>query len=513
MCLAAVLLTAGAAQAVDRWFDDLTGDHLWKTPGNWSGGVVPTLADWGKIRNGIAVVDSGTNAVCLKIAIGYNANSTLTLDGGTITMPEDLTVGRSATGIFNMIRGTVNCRSLNVGYSPALLGTVNMARGTTINLTTDLKVPNLAASLAIMNMAGGTINAVDDLDMNDDTGNLANKLNLTAGTISVGDDLEMIAGGSKIDIKFGTLIIGDSGPTSSANIDGYISNGYITGFGIVGNVKKVVAGGDITLTANDDPLDRSPAMDAYVYINPTLPLSWTNQTGSTGVDVWFGKDPTWIPEPNQLLPGYPGHYVDFTKVVSNQNVTTVNVDASINLQEYAWRIDTYGPVAEPNGLMMYFKATSDSPVESVVIDTPSMVTWINKEIHLSATVTDDNESDPDIVWTSDEPNAVFTNKAYTYNAGTGKGTATADVTVNWHTAQFNVTVTVDDDSAAGEPVSDTVSHDCAESACQATRVLGYGVGYQADVDANCIINIADLQRLAMDWLKDYTLLAPSPIAP
>jgi hypothetical protein len=146
-----------------------------------------------------------------------------------------------------------------------------------------------------------------------------------------------------------------------------------------------------------------------------------------------------------------------------------------------------------------------------------MVTWINKPIHLSATVTDDNVSTPTIVWSANkagvpinEPNAVFTNKQYMYN-GDGTGTATADVTVNYHSAQFNVVVTVSDASPLGGSVSDTASHDCAESACQATRVLGYGDSHPADFDENCVINIADLQRFAQDWLKDYEIKVATEI--
>lgn len=524
MCLAAVLLAAGVVQAVDTWFDDLTGDHLWSTPGNWNTGNLPTLVDWGKIRVGEAIVDSGTNAESLKITIGHSGatTTTLTVDGGTLTMTEDLVPARDGDAIFNVISGTVNIgRDLDVGYTSGNLATVNMTGGT-MNVARDLGLPQpgRAGALAIVNMAGGTMNVGDDLDMNENTGDLGNKLNLTGGTIIVNDDLEMIAGGSTMDITFGTLIIGDAGATSVANIQGYIDNGYITGFGIAGNVKMVVADGDITLTALNDPLNRYPAMDAYVYTDPALELSWDNVeslepnvvNGDVWVDVWFGTDATWIPEPNELLPGYPGAYVDFDKVVdAGLNTTTKEVDASIAAQDYYWRVDTYR-WGEPNdslgidvGPLMHFTAVDDFPVASVVIDTPSMVTWINEPIHLSATITDDNISAPTIVWTSDEPNAVFTNQAYTYP------TATADVTVDWHAAQFNVTVTVSDDSLAGGSVSDSVQHDCAQSACQVADVLGIVADHPADVDGNCVINILDLQRLALDWITDYTLTAPTAI--
>jgi hypothetical protein len=365
-----------------------------------------------------------------------------------------------------------------------------------------------------ININGGTFKSTSKIELRTDHGC---KITMNGGLMELGStdgglQWNNVYDGSKgqVEINFGTILINGNQTT---NTQSAIAQGGLYAFDHLGTVVydyDVRNAGKTTITATGDPMERYPTYDEYVYINPTLPLSWKNQTGSTGVDVWFGKDPTWIPEPNVLQPGYPGHFVDFNKVVSNQNITTWNVDASIDLQEYAWRIDTYGPVAEPNGLMMYFKAASDFPPTSVVIDTPSMVTWINKPIHLSATVTDDDVSEPDIVWTSDEPNAVFTNQAYTYN-GDGTGTATADVTVDWHTAQFTVTVTVSDGSAMGGSVSATRQHDCAESACQATRVLGLGDPHPADVDENCVINIADLQRLALDWIKDYEIKVPTAI--
>ncbi len=524
MCLAAVLLTAGAVQAADRWYDDITGDHLWSTPANWEGGVPPTLADWGKIRNGNAVVDSGTNAVSLKIAIGYAGAATLTVDGGTLTTTEDIVPGRGNDGTFNMISGTVNCRDLDVGYDAAYLGTVNMTGGT-MNVSRDLGIPgpDRTGVLAIVNMAGGTINVGDDLDMNSTTGAPGSKLYLMGGTISVGDDLEMVANGSMIDITFGTLIIGDSGATSAANIQGYIDNGLITGFGVVGNVATVNDGDTITITAASDPLNRTPAMGAYVYTDPALVLSWDNldridpnaPNNDVWVDVWFGTDATWIPEPNELLPGYPGAYVDFVKIEDAElNLISTVVDASIDAQQYFWRVDTY-QYGEPNdslgidiGPLFHFTAVDDFPVVSVVIDTPSMVTWVNEPIHLSATVTDDNISAPTIVWASDNPNAVFTNQGYTYAAGVG--TATADVSVD-SAAQFNVTVTASDDSLAGGSVSDSVGHECLESACAVADALGIVAAHPADIDGNCVINILDLQLLALDWMTDYTLTSPTAI--
>jgi hypothetical protein len=519
MCLAAILLMAGVVTAHTQWsVKDPNGVKYGFSKWNWKSG---TLTNW---TEGIPPGDTpGTDKTQFLIAaqpeciLDYAAGNIydIAVDKGVSPGDGGLTIAKGGSVSCNALISTWN----GIGY--AAPGRLNIERGGSINLFHRTMLGRTGPAKSLLNMNGGTLTNTNRMQLNSEAAAVGGIITMNAGLMSLGNsngglDWNGVNNGSKsqVNIKFGTILITGDVRTS---IQSAITAGGLYAFNRAGTVVydyNVRNAGKTTITATGDPMERYPTYDQNVYVNTALPLSWKNQTGSTGVDVWFGKDPTWIPEPNALLPGYPGHYVDFNKVVSNQNVTTVNVDASINLQEYAWRINTYGPVAEPNGLILYFKALSDAPPTSVVIDTPSMVTWINTPIHLSATVTDDNKSTPTIVWSSpDEPNAVFTNKVYTYNAGTGKGTATADVAVNWHTAQFTVKITVSDASPLGGSVSATKQHDCAESACQATRVLGLGVAYGGDVDANCIINIADMQRLALDWLKDYTLLAPSPIAP
>jgi hypothetical protein len=382
---------------------------------------------------------------------------------------------------------------------------------------------------------GGTVYIADAIQFGRPN-SVAGYIDINAGTLSARytatytTPSNLPRGDSRVDIGFGKWELRGGENSDRDYTQALINAGKMVAFGGFGTVNLALVGGNWTATAASDPMNRDPGMDAYVHTNAALPLSWKNlDPNKPGdpvyVDVWFGTDPTWIPEPNELLPGYPGHYVDFAKIVTaGVNTETAIVDASVDTEEYFWRVDNYR-YGEPNdthfpvnkGIKMYFTATSDFPPASVVIDTPSMVTWINKPIHLSATVTDDNVSTPTIVWSANkagvpinEPNAVFTNKQYMYN-GDGTGTATADVTVDYHSAQFNVVVTVSDASPLGGSVSDTASHDCAESACQATRVLGYGDSHPADFDENCVINIADLQRLALDWLKDYEIEEPSEI--
>ncbi len=321
----------------------------------------------------------------------------------------------------------------------------------------------------------------------------------------------MSATGS-MDIKFGTLILaGDE----VSRVQGYVDNGWITGFGIVGNVTADVAGNTTTVKAID-PLQRTPAYGAVVPTG-TVNLSWVNldpislpgypvPTG-VWVDVWFGTDP------NSLT-----REVD----AAGPGTTTADVSAP-SLDEYIWRVDTYryGDPAvmdyenDPNlvvdeGWTMYFIASDDTAPE-VVIDTPPMATWIDEPTPLQVTISDDDKSDVTIVWTSDEdPNAVFDPPTTTYTKGTVTYplVSTTSVTVDYHSGPFTVTATVSDANPLLETRSASVTVDCADNPCQATRgPVGLDAVHPADLVGDCMHNLADLAVIASNWLReDYKAL-------
>lgn len=252
--------------------------------------------------------------------------------------------------------------------------------------------------------------------------------------------------------------------------------------------------------ASSDPMNRSPIYGELVPTGPVT-LSWVNllpvpPATSVWVDVWFGTDP--YQDPN-------GVYADFTKIVdAGQDVTTAFISTVPGT--YFWQVDTYvdgAPVGDPvEGFIMYFNTTDDLP-PTVVIDTLPTATWANEPITLNATVTDDGKSAVSVVWTADEPNAVFFNESYTYP------TATATVTVNYNSGPFNVTLTVSDDINPNAH-SDTLGLDCADNPCQAARnVIGLVANYPGDFDGNCIIDLGDFAtEIAAKWLEDYTLTEP-----
>ncbi len=507
------LVLTGVASGTTTWTDGDAGDSLWSTPGNWDAGI-PDAADWAKIRAGVdapAIITDGIDAVAQKTHLGYSQGGAIIMDGGTLTHPTgDLLLGKNGgPGILTISGGTISCNDLEVaGGNP---GTINMTGGT-INATDDFMVPESAGSTAEVNiLGGGTITVGDDLDM-DVAG--SGSLNLVRGTVDVNDDIRMVAGGVPIDIKFGTLLIGDSGvDTNGARLTEYVGNGWITGFGDPCNVSVVNDGETITVTATADPLARTPTMDGYAYISATSPLSWINLPADVGSDVWvdvyFNKVSDTDPNSYQILG-------------AGLNTTGVAVDANVDGQEYIWQVNSYlsgdpgvvvyGDDGDPNttpeqennideGVTMYFTALSDFPPE-VVIDTPPTATWANEPLQLDATVTDDAVSTVTYAWTSDEPNAVFSDPA----------AEDPTVTVNYLSGAFNVTVTVSDDNLLGVTGQDSEGMYCATDACTAARSpVELADDYPADIAIDCEHDLADFALIAGDWLIDYTITEPTAI--
>jgi len=196
-----VLSLVGNVQAqTATWTDAEPGDHLWSTPTNWSD--FPTPAHWAKVRNGppgATIANEG--AVALKVHVGYEEGSALTVDGGTLTTVQDLVLARQqGSGTLNMISGTITLgRDFEVGKEG--LGTVNMTGGTII-VERDFTIPEDSANTGHVNLDGGTIIGNDDLVM----GEVGGTMNVTGGTLII-----------------------DANALST--VQGYIDNGWITTYG------------------------------------------------------------------------------------------------------------------------------------------------------------------------------------------------------------------------------------------------------------------------------------------
>ena len=195
--------------STDKNWTNGNGNRLWGTAANWDAGV-PTSADKAAVRDSSVsgpIIASGTNAVANQVVIGdwSSTNDTINMTGGTLTVGDWVTLGYSATnsGTFTISAGTVNIGStLYAGNSGT--GTINMTGGT-ITVTGAFGIAQLTGSTGDVFLDGGTISC--------------GSLNMTSG--------------GALDIEAGTLIV--NGDVTST-INGYISSGWITGYGGAGTV-------------------------------------------------------------------------------------------------------------------------------------------------------------------------------------------------------------------------------------------------------------------------------------
>ena len=572
MCLAAVLLMAGFLNAATLryqgsgdWFDiDISDGNGWQggvLPGaadtaraNWGGwtgntitlnGAAPTITAFnlGVDESGALVVGAGgsitstgndkvgnNNWVTGKLVI--NAGGTVTNNswfgvangnGGTKTAGWDplnpTATWGPTTGIVEINGGTLNilshlwCTTGGANTSapvgaPTCVGTININAGGVINVSGNIGLGTINGSdqsagkgITTLNVNdGGTLNLSQWSDWN---------LTTNKGSIQPGSVLN-ISGTGKVVIN--------GNKVASANT--YVSLGRITAYGGTGTIIAVFnsATNKTTITAISR-MAPSPANGSTV-AEGTVSLGWKNIDPNEGtpdvyVDVWFGSDNTWIPEPNELLSGYPGYYVDFAKVlVASQNATTFDVSApviGIAPTTYYWRVDSYiygdAHIGDPNfpvveGDMFLFDVTNDF-APTVVVNTPNTLTWANKPVQLDATVTDTGSSALTIAWTSNPAGAVFTPSA-----------AVEDPVVTFNPAAFPTTVTLTCSVKDGlNPQTNTAATQLVvyADACTAARRTGAPGIPATDVDGDCDTDLTDLFALLSDWTTDYTILTPMPI--
>jgi len=319
MCLVLIIVLAGNVQASTDYVDD--GSGLWNDAANWTNGI-PTLTEWAKISNAsgsghqTAIINSGYDAVSLKTHVGYSGGGTLTINGGTLTMPDasncDLLLGKSGgAGTLNMNSGTINIgRDLEVAGGAT--GTINMTGGT-INVGEDFMIPEVAGSTAEVHLDGGTI--------------------IVDGSLTMG------ATGS-LDIQDGELRL-DGDQTSV--VQTYYNNGWITGFDRTGIIVWDTTSnpGYTTVTATQpvDPPEKAT--------NPTpadggegslvADLSWTSGTGAVTHRIHFGTT------------NPPAFQVE-------QNAATYDPGMLVEGQIYYWQIDEKNDLGTTTGDIWSFTA-------------------------------------------------------------------------------------------------------------------------------------------------------------
>ncbi len=530
MCVMAILLTAGLATANTVWNPVanpdpnaiVDGTANWNVAANWASGLpglgtedppldpkavfnvanaAECIVDSEVVSGQLSMGDGGTTAGnFLRIvdggslttgfsnnwtAVGYNRQATMTVEkGGTLTCNTNLLIGRDGSNVDTAPYAPV-------GQYPSYL----IIDGGTVVVATTCQLGNNDAG----KVEGGGI------------------VKLNSGVLNVGSLAMQNQAVSRLDIKYGTLIINGNATanltnwTTGASTPGNVK--IVTGFGGAGTVVfdyNVTNPGKTTVTAIS-PMDPFPAYGETVP-EGLVDLAWTNLDPNMPgdpvfVDVWFGTDPTWVVDevdPNDSA------YADFTKIViASENMTTVQVNAPVvgtPPTTYYWRVDSYiygSPAGSPiEGDVFKFDVTNDFP-PTVVINTLDMVTWANQPVQLDATVSDTGSSALTITWTSNPAGAVFSPSANVEDPVVTANPATFPTT-------YTLTCSVKDAQNPTVVNTDTMVLYVAADACAAAILAG--ANYPMDIaEPFCVVDIYDLAALAADWLVDYTLTVPAVI--
>ena len=464
--LVLVLSLMGHVQAqTATWTDADPGDHLWSTPGNWS--EFPTLAHWVKVRGGApgpTIASEGAEAS--KVSIGYEDESALTVDGGSLTV-DDFQVGRNtAHGTLNMIDGTITIgRDLDVGYSGS--GTVNMTGGTII-VNRDLTIPDDSAHTAHVNLHGGTI--------------------------IVNDDFVMREIGGSMDIAAGTLII-DANVVSI--VQGYVDNGWITAYDANGTVEfdyDLTNEGQTTVKAvhklHPYPVDGSTVAAGDVELSWTLPDPCTPGQPVL-VDIYFTDD-------LEALQSFSDPAS--IRIASQSNVTSVTAQTVVQTRYY-WAVDTY--IGDPNdpiwGPIFSFVADNIAPEVSAGED---VTTWLDNgsvEVALNGTVIDGHPTST--VWTVvSEPNDPNSPDAVIVDSAALDTTVTLSA-LGEYVLQLQ--------AGAGEYLgTDTLTINVYTDHCAAAQSQPGWQPVPGDINLDCVVDQADLDILLEHWLDCNGLDCP-----
>lgn len=501
MCLAGVVLTAGLASARTVWnpIDPniiAAGYGDWSDPLNWNAGVPVMLPEATNTAGKVVFYGlnkpecrvTTTTAECYYFVLGDNEPLNYPLrimPGATLrTAANWCAVGYNATGAHLIVE---NGATLTCG-SHLYVGMVTAGTG---------------GGAGTLDINGGTVTVADAFEL----GRQANCLgtaNLNDGVLQVRYLLDDHFGpGSIMNIKYGTLKVMNGDLT---RVNAHVTGNEIVAFGGEGTLNVVKKPDNIVYVTANHPMNPSPAYRSTLAVPlggiAPVDLSWTNVDPNLAgdpvyVDVWFGTDP------NKL------NTLAYSQVVAaGENATTVQVNAPVigtAPTTYYWQVDSY-IYGTPSGTpiesdVFKFDVTDDFP-PTVIIETPDTVTWPNQPVQLNATVTDTGSSALSIEWSSNPAGAVFSPSANVEDPVVTVATAAGPVTL---------TCTVWD---AFNPNHNTDSMilNVAADACAATGLAGITAGYPMDIaEPFCIVNIADLAALGLDWLVDYTLTEPTVI--
>jgi glycoprotein endo-alpha-1,2-mannosidase len=310
-----------SAATTITWSND-GNDGNWNNTANWTGGMLPnTTSDYAKILMAAGPVFSADRTSAAYRVYLDGANGSMTMDGGTLNLNGSW-IGMGYTAATDSGTLTVNNGIINTtGVSGHLYCGV---KGT-----------------ATFNMNGGAVNLSGTFYVGRDTGSTGTA-NLSGGTISCNALSMRFSGGvGTINITAGTLIIANSG---AANLNTYITNGWITAYNGTGTVVVDInnINPDKTTVSASAPTKAelpSPA-DNETNVSVLADLSWVAPPGATSHDVYFGTSnpPAFVC--NQSETAFEPGTLDFGTV-------------------YYWRIDEVSGSGTVTGSVWTFSTVSE----------------------------------------------------------------------------------------------------------------------------------------------------------
>lgn len=466
ICICLVL--AGWLPA-DSTFTGAVSD-LWSNPDNWSDGL-PDAADKAKFTDGqLCILDYDAGAVKQIAMEGGGADHLRLVDGAALTVAPGSVDGWAIIGY------------AGAPEEPHLLEVL----GGVLNADHRMKIGFQGKGMLIVDYSGVVNVNAQHFSVGDDT-NGDGRVELRGGALNLNDsDLYFNRGANstaRMDLS-GGMLTWDFTEAGLALINDRIADGTITAYDGVGTVVTEVEG-EVLIVKGLHPFNPVPG-DGVVVGPGNTRLQWTVDTG-TPVDVWFGTTGD-----------------DFTKIVEEQTVTSVQVDA-VKGTRYFWAVDTYAPgAAEPNlGPLFDFLADNLAPEVNAGAD---VTTWLENgsvAVALSGSVTD---SDPTTVaWAvitePDEGTALIADAEQADTTATLSALGT-----------YVLKLTADDGEYQGE---DTMTIDVFANSCLAAQSLPDYVPLPGDINLDCVVDQADIDLLLEQWLNCNGLDCPDldPVDP
>jgi T5SS/PEP-CTERM-associated repeat protein len=339
MFLVVLVGLAGNVQAATSQYLDTTGDHFWKTAGNWSAGIPSTPAlNAGAGGDLTCNIDSGTTATPANMYWGHNGypagnvtlnvntggalnptgdawisyaaagyDGTINVSGGTMNGAKDLFVGRGGGATLNVSNGgTVTVARLFMGHLASATGQVTLNSGCSITTTGAIGSGEVWLGYqgsASLNMSGGSFTAVGPLVAGLSTG--TGSMVMSAGTVNASAITFGLVGTGNLTMTGGAMVSDANFTIGCADYVGSVGDVSLDGGTITADELSINSGSKLDITAGTLILAGFDLVAVAQYVDAGL-LSGYGVSDSAHVLINYnaGLDETYvtaIPEPATVL--------------------------------------------------------------------------------------------------------------------------------------------------------------------------------------------------------------------